>query len=225
MPDRRPTLVLDLDGTLVDTAQDLTATLNAVLSSENRAPVTHDKAITMIGHGARAMLASAIESQNDEPEPEYLDRLFERFVIHYGEHIADHSVPFPGVAAALDRFADADWRLAVCTNKFEALSRSLLEQLGLADRFAAIAGQDTFAVRKPDPGHLTATIEQAGGDPRLAIMVGDSEVDVQAARAAGVPSVAVSFGYSRIPVAALGADAVIDHFDSLFEVASDLLKS
>ena len=134
------------------------------------------------------------------------------------------SRPFPGAVEALDRFRDAGWRLAVCTNKFERLSRSLLEQLALAERFAVIAGQDTFAHRKPDPRHLSETIAAAGGDQRCSVMVGDSDVDVRTARAAGVPIVAVGFGYSPLPVRELGADIVIDRFDELFDAAVGLLE-
>lgn len=192
----QPILVLDLDGTLVDTASDLVATLNAILGEEGLPPVELRQALTMVGHGARAMLAKAFGEQADEAR---LDALMPRFIDHYAGHLADTSRPFPGAPESLDRFAASGWRLAVCTNKLEGLSRSLLEQLGLADRFAAIAGQDTFAVRKPDPGHLTRTIDLAGGDARRAVMVGDSEVDVKTARAAGIPVVAVTFGYSPFP--------------------------
>ncbi|MCP4382270.1 MAG: HAD-IA family hydrolase, partial [Hyphomicrobiales bacterium] len=198
MSKSRPTLVLDLDGTLVDTARDLTATLNAILANEDLAPIAHGKARAMVGHGARAMLESALRDQRQVPESDYLDRLLNDFIAHYADHLADRSQPFPGATKALDRFADAQWRLGVCTNKLEGLSVSLLERLELAAHFAAIAGQDTFTTRKPDPGHLLQTIEQAGGEHERAVMVGDSEVDVATARAAGVPVIAVSFGYSQI---------------------------
>jgi phosphoglycolate phosphatase len=220
----RPTLVLDLDGTLVDTASDLVATLNAILAAENLPPVELQHALTMVGHGARAMLAKATQSAGEATDDTRLDDLFERFIDHYSRHLADTSRPFPGAPEALDRFTAAGWRLAICTNKLEGLSRSLLEQLHLAGRFAAIAGQDTFSVRKPDPGHLIETIRLAGGDPRRAVMVGDSEVDIRTAKAAGIPVVAVSFGYSALPIGDLGADVVIDRFDALYDEATLLLQ-
>jgi phosphoglycolate phosphatase len=219
-----PLLVLDLDGTLVDTAGDLIATLNAVLAAEGLPPAAPAAVARMIGHGARAMLATALRAHGSEPEGGRLDTLTARFIDHYAGHLADSSRPFPGAVEALDRFRDAGWRLAVCTNKFERLSRSLLEQLALADRFAVIAGQDTFAHRKPDPRHLSETIAAAGGDPRSSVMVGDSDVDVRTAQAAGVPVVAVGFGYSPLPVRQLGADIVIDRFDDLFDAAAGLLR-
>ncbi len=220
----RPTLVLDLDGTLVDTAGDLTATLNDVLIGEGLAPVPLDAARTMVGHGARAMLSNALLAAGITAETERLDNLAAVFLDVYTDRIAETSRPYPGAVEALDRFAADGWLLAICTNKFERHSRLLLSALGIADRFAAIAGQDTFGVRKPDPRHLEETIRDAGGDTGHAVMVGDTEVDVQAARAADVPVVAVDFGYSRIPVADLKPDQVISHFNHLYPAAQKLIK-
>ncbi len=220
-----PTLVLDLDGTLIDTAGDLLATLNVILAKEGLAPLGMSTARDIIGSGARAMLEAGFAASSLTPPQEHLDRLFADFVAHYSEHIADVSVPFPGAVAGLDRFHAEGWRLAICTNKLESLARRLLETVELADRFAVIAGQDTFGVRKPDPRHLTETIARVGGSPAAAIMVGDSHFDIAAARAAGIPSIGVSFGYSSVPIAELGPDRVIGHFDELFDAAADLLES
>lgn len=218
-----PTLVLDLDGTLVDTAADLVRALNAVIAPEGLAAVPVATGVRMVGHGARAMINAALAAAGEKADPDRLDRLMARFLEYYAENIVVESQPYPGAMEALDRFAAAGWRLAICTNKYEAPSRLLLGRLALADRFAVIAGQDTYGVKKPDPLHLTETIRFAGGDPRRAVMVGDSEVDVGAARAAGVPVVAVSFGYSGRPVADLGADRVIDSYAALFDAAHELL--
>jgi phosphoglycolate phosphatase len=220
-----PTLVLDLDGTLVDTAGDLVSTMNAILAEEGVAPVPLAEAKLMVGHGARAMLGQALLAAGITPEAARLDRLFAAFLDIYARRIVETSRPFPGAVESLDRFRAAGWRLAVCTNKLERHSRLLLAELGLADRFAAIAGQDTFGIRKPDPRHLVLTVRAAGGDLRSTVMVGDSEVDIDAARAAGVPVVAVDFGYSRVPVADLEPDRVIGHFDRLYPAAIDLLAA
>jgi phosphoglycolate phosphatase len=211
----RPTLVFDLDGTLVDTAHDLLAALNAVLAVESMAPVALSQWIGMVGSGARVMLEAAFASEGRALTPEKLDALLAQYMGIYGDHIADASRPYPGVEDALTRFAAEGWLLAVCTNKFEAPARKLLTLLGLADRFAAITGQDTFGFRKPDPRHLTETIRLAGGDPSRAIMVGDSATDIDTAKAARVPVVAVSFGYSPVPVAELGPDRVIHSLGEL----------
>ncbi len=220
-----PTLVLDLDGTLVDTVSDLVATLNTVIATEGLAPVGATEGRAMVGHGARAMLSNALLAAGTTAEPERLDNLVAMFMDVYAANIAVSSKAFPGVPESLDHFADEGWRLAVCPNKFERHSRLLLDALGLSDRFVVIAGQDTYGVRKPDPRHLTETIRAAGGDPGRAIMVGDSEVDIGTAKAAFIPVVAVDFGYSRVPVADLAPDRVIGHYDELFPAAVQLLKT
>ena len=130
---------------------------------------------------------------------------------------------FPGARAALDRFRDAGFRLAICTNKPERLARLLIERLAVADRFDAICGRGSFPVHKPDPQMLHLTVAMAGGDPARMIMVGDSRTDVDTARNAGAPVIAVDFGYTDTPVAALGPDRIISHFDELWAAAQELL--
>lgn len=218
----QPVLVLDLDGTLVDTAADLVATLNLILTGEGIAPLAYDEAVKKIGHGAKAMLEAGLAAQGIHPPPERIDALYAAFIAYYQDHLADHSRPFPGALASLDRFADEGWSVAICTNKLERLSRRLLGELGIADRFAVIAGQDTYGVKKPDPGHLLRTIEAAGGSRGAAIMVGDTAIDIDTALAAKVPSVAVTFGYSPVPVGELGADRIIGHYDELFAAVHSL---
>jgi phosphoglycolate phosphatase len=216
-----PTIVFDLDGTLVDTAPDLVATLNAVLSREGLGAVAFEEARAMIGGGARHMLERALRRQGASVAE--LERMFADFLSHYAAHIADHSRPFPGVSQALDRLSAGGARFAVCTNKLEGLSVILLQRLGLADRFAAICGQDTFKVAKPDPEMLRGTIARAGGSIAAAVMVGDSFTDVAVARAAGVPVIAVAFGYSDVPVAQLKADRLIGRFDELADAVAAVL--
>ena len=219
----RPTIVFDLDGTLIDTAPDLVATLNALLAREGYRTVAYADARSMIGGGARHMLAQALGSQGVALAPAALDRLFADFIPHYAAHIADRSRPFPGVEQALDRLAALGDRFAVCTNKLEELSVLLLERLGLAGRFAAICGQDTFGIAKPDPELLRRTIARAGGSLERTVMVGDSAADVAIARGAGVPVVAVDFGYSEVAPARLAADLLIGHFDELPGAVASLL--
>jgi phosphoglycolate phosphatase len=218
-----PTIVFDLDGTLVDTAPDLIATLNAVLARDGYGAVAYEEARTMIGGGARHMLARALTQQGIAIAPGDLDRLFADFIRYYAAHIADHSRPFPGLEPALDLMAANGARFAVCTNKLEQLAVLLLERLGLDGRFAAICGQDTFGIPKPDPELLRRTIARAGGDAGNAVMIGDSAADVAIARAAGVPVIAVDFGYSDVPAPLLTADRVIGHFDQLPGAVASLL--
>ena len=209
------TVVFDLDGTLIDTAPDLVATLNVVFASEGLPPVPYAEARAMIGGGARRMIERGLQAEGRIAARADIERLFTRFIAHYSAHIADQSRPYPGLEDALDRLAEGGARFAVCTNKLEGLSVQLLETLRLAHRFAAICGQDTFAVAKPDPEILRRTIAKAGGEPQRAIMIGDSGNDVDTARAAAVPVIAVDFGYTDIPPPRLGADRLISHFREL----------
>ena len=217
------TIVFDLDGTLVDTAPDLVTTLNLVFAREGIAQIPYAAARNMIGGGAKRMLERGLRERGLSGAQADLDRLYDQFIDHYAAHIADRSRPFPGLIGALDRLAAEGCRFAVCTNKLEWLSVRVLEKLRLADRFAAICGQDTFGVPKPDPQMLRLTIAKAGGGSDAAVMVGDSATDVDTARAAGIPVVAVDFGYSEIPIAQLKADRIISHFDDLPEAVAVLL--
>jgi phosphoglycolate phosphatase len=209
------TIVFDLDGTLIDTAHDLIATLNVVFAREGLPPVDYATARNLIGGGARAMIARGIASESRSLEPAKVEQMFADFIAYYSDHIADHSQPFPGLIDALDTLAAKGHRFAVCTNKLEGLSVLLLEKLKLADRFEAICGQDTFKIQKPDPEILRRTIAAAGGSPLHSVMIGDSEADIRTARAAGIPVIAVDFGYSETPVSEFGPDRIISHFTQL----------
>jgi phosphoglycolate phosphatase len=219
----RPTLVFDLDGTLADSARDLIATLNVVLAMDGVPAVPFDRARDLVGAGVRPLVQRGFALHGRALSPTRLEELYAAFIDHYHAHIADETILFDGALAALDRFAAAGWLLAICTNKPEALSIALLRTLNVDGRFAAICGKDSFAFFKPDPRHLTLTIEKAGGDPARAVMVGDSKTDIDAARAARIPVVAVSFGYTQIPVRELEPDVVIDRFEDLWEAATGLL--
>src|SRR5262249_44529781 len=199
-----PTVVFDLDGTLVDPAPDLVAALNVILAREGLPPLPYAAARNMVGGGARLMLERGLVAEGRALPAAEVDRLVKAFIAHYADHIADGSRAFPGLTDALDALAAAGCRLAVCTNKLEWLSLRLLEALGLKGRFVAICGADTFGMRKPDPEILRRTIARAEGQVQRAIMVGDSVTDIATAQAAGVPVIAVDFGYSETPVAKLG---------------------
>ena len=209
------TIVFDLDGTLIDTAPDLVDTLNVVFAREGLPPVAYETARNLIGGGARAMIARGLEAEGRVLAPAMLDQMFADFIAHYSAHIADRSRPFPGLIDALDALANRGCRFAVCTNKLERLSVLLLEQLKLAGRFDVICGQDTFGMQKPDPEVLRRTVAAAGGRLQHAIMIGDSATDIRTARAAGIPVIAVDFGYSERPVSEFGPDRVISHFAEL----------
>jgi phosphoglycolate phosphatase len=213
MPRASPVLIFDLDGTLAETAGDLIGTLNRILARENLGALPLASARGLLGAGARALIARGFLQAGRSLPPEKLQQLFLDFLDHYNAHIADNSWLFPGVPAALDWAAGAGYKLAVCTNKLERSSHLLLGALGVADRFAFVCGQDTFGVAKPDPTPLLETIARVGGDPSRSIMVGDSRTDIDTARAAQVPVIAVDFGYTDVPIGELNPDRVISHFD------------
>jgi phosphoglycolate phosphatase len=219
------TVVFDLDGTLVDTAPDLVATLNMVFVREGLPAVPYEVARNMVGGGARAMIERGLKAEGRTLSTAEVDLLVKDFIGYYADHIADRSRLFPGVTGALDELAAADCLLAVCTNKLEWLSLRLLDALGLRDRFGAICGADTFGVQKPDPELLRRTIARASGRPDQAVMVGDSITDIATARAAGVPVIAVDFGYSESPIAELGPNRVISAYKDLPGAVFDLLGS
>jgi phosphoglycolate phosphatase len=221
----QPTVVFDLDGTLVDTAPDLVVTLNTIFAREGLPPVTYEAARNMVGGGARMMIERGLAADGRNLPAAEVGRLVRDFIEHYSAHIADASRPFQGVEAALDEFARLGCRLAVCTNKLEWLSARLLDVLGLSGRFAAICGADTFGVSKPNPEILRGTIGRAGGRIERAVMVGDSGTDIATARAAHIPVVAVDFGYTETPVAQLGADRVISRFADLPAAVFELLEA
>jgi phosphoglycolate phosphatase len=210
-----PTIVFDLDGTLVDTAPDLVDTLNIILAREGLPPVPFETARNMIGGGARTLIERGLQAEGRPGIAAEVDRLYTDFVAHYGDHLADRSQPFPGAIAAIEQLAARGCRFAICTNKLEWLSVRLLESLGISRHFAAICGQDTFGVQKPHPQILLQTIRKAGGNSGRAVMVGDSITDIEVARAAKVPVIAVDFGYTEMPVATLEPDVVIDDFGKL----------
>lgn len=209
------TIAFDLDGTLVETAPDLIRATNHVLAIAGLAPVPAANLRGIISFGARAMIEHGLTLHGAALPASRVDELLARFLEHYADNIAAESHPYPGLEMALTALADQGANLVVCTNKQEALSRKLLDALGLTGHFAAIAGRDTFPVYKPHPDHLTGAIRMAGGDPRRAIMVGDSDTDIQTARAAGIPVIGVPFGYTDIPIHDLAPDIVIEHYRDL----------
>ena len=214
-----PIVGFDLDGTLVDTAADLTAAVNHALALIDRAPLTEAEVRPMIGLGAKHMLEQGLLATGGA-EDGTVERLYPDLLHYYEAHIAVHSRPFPGLIAVLDRLDALGVRTAVATNKAEGMARKLLGELGLADRMAAIIGGDTLAIRKPAAEPIRTMIEQSGGG-RTAF-VGDSIYDVLAARNAGVPSIIVGFGFLDRPAREFGADHVIDDYGELVPLLAAL---
>jgi phosphoglycolate phosphatase len=204
----------DLDGTLIDTAGDLTAAVNHTLGLAGRTALAPETVRGLIGGGAKAMLQRGLEATGG-CEADEARRLYKLMLAFYGANIAIHSRPFPGMSDALDELDALGVKVAVVTNKFESFARTLLTELGLIDRFATLIGGDTLGPgrAKPAADPILEMIARLGGG-RTAF-VGDSVYDTTAAKNAGVPSVAVSFGFLDRPVTELGADAVIDRYVEL----------
>lgn len=217
-----PTILFDLDGTLLSTAADLLASLNHIMEAEGLRPLDAGEVGFQFGQGAKAMILHGFETNGRKADRTRLDGLTERFVAHYADNMPGETALFPGLAEAMDRLDAAGMRLAVCTNKREDLAVRLLDRLGLLGRFATVGGGDTFPVRKPHGDHLVLTVQQAGGDPARAVMIGDSASDILGARDAGMPSIAVPFGYSDQPVATFGPDVLIESYT---ELTPDLVRA
>jgi len=210
-------VVFDLDGTLVDTAPDLTAALNHVLPRVDRGPVTVEAVRTMVGQGLRKLIERSLAATGGIPDNADIEAMFSSAFEFYRDHLTDQSIPFPAARNVLDHLTNDGVTLGVCTNKPVALSEILLEELNLIGYFAAILGGDSLDVKKPEAEHLLATLAHMNAKAEDAVMIGDSQADIEAARAAAVPVVAVSYGYTMIPANELGADAIIDHLADLPE--------
>lgn len=218
------TLAFDLDGTLVETHEDLVGTLNRLLVRHGLPAVPMEGAASLIGGGARALLQHGFERAGAPVEEARSPELFDAFIADYVEHIADHSRPFDGVVETLERLAARGAVLVVVTNKRSDLSELLLERLDLTRHFAAIVGPDRVSERKPSAAHLIEAIRKVGGDPARAVMVGDAAPDVGSARAADIPCIVVTYGYTPVPAEDLGGDVLIDAFEDLDEALDGLLS-
>lgn len=220
------TVVFDLDGTLADTSGDLVAAANACFRARGLGDLLDPVADALIAfHGGRAMLRAGYGRMSDDTllPPGAEDEDFDSLLSHYGAAIAVHTRLYPGVEAALDRLAADGHRLAVCTNKPEALAETLLRELGIRDRFGAMIGADTLPVRKPDPRPYQAAVEGAGGTVAQSFLVGDTETDRKTAAAAGVRVALVSFGPEGEAISRLAPEVLLAHFDQLPAIARDWL--
>ena len=206
-------LVFDLDGTLIDSAPDLRAALNEMLRERGRTPLSLAQVRQMIGDGAAALVARALAASGADPAE--AAPALRRFLQLYEADAVRLTRPYPGVPETLAALRRRGYRTAICTNKPQHATHTVLEGLGLLALFDAIAGGDRFAVKKPDPGHLLGLIGALGGAPDRAAMIGDGENDAAAAHGAGVPLLLMRYGYARVDPAALAADALLDRFDDL----------
>ncbi len=215
-------ILFDLDGTLVDTAPDLGGALNHVLALNDLAPVTVDSVRDFVGLGARVTIERGFAHYDITLSEADLDIAHQQFLDYYKDNICVDSRPYEGVEEVLKSFKDQGITLGVCTNKPEGLSVQLLDQLGLSHYFATICGSNTVPNRKPHPDHILVALDRAKANATGSVMIGDSYADVDAAKAAGLPVVAMSYGYTSTPSDQLGASVVLDHFGDLPEAIERL---
>lgn len=220
------TVVFDLDGTLADTSADLIAAGNACFIDRGLGPLLDPERDALVAfRGGRAILQAGfarIPADTILP-PGAVEEDYPRLIAHYSRAIAHHTRLYPGVEDALDRLAADGHRLAVCTNKPAALAETLLAELGIRDRFAAMIGADTLPVRKPDPRPYVAAVAGAGGQIAQSFLIGDTDTDLRTARAAGVRVALVSFGPEGEGLVRLAPDAMLTHYDDLPELAQGWL--
>lgn len=216
-------LVFDLDGTLVDTAPDLHAATNHVLGLIGRRPVTMAELRAFVGHGAMNLIERGVGATGDAVDTETLKRLHKTFLEYYGDNIADHSQLFEGLGLVLDQALSRGLKMGVCTNKVEHLSHKLLKEIGISSKFGSVVGGDTLPVMKPKPDPYLETVRRLGIDPSRSLMIGDSETDIRTAQAVGVPVIAVTFGYTALPVQTFDPTHVISHYDQAWPIIETYL--
>ncbi|MBM3651133.1 MAG: HAD-IA family hydrolase [Alphaproteobacteria bacterium] len=212
---RFDTVIYDLDGTLIDSARDMRVAVSRVLADHGLPAISDQDARLFMGEGSKVTMRRAFAKGGRTLSEDEASAVTREFVRYYEADPVRYTTAFDGVAEVVARFDRLNLRQGVCTNKFETPSRIILKALKLMPPIADVAGADTFAVRKPDPGHILQLIDRIGGRRERAVMIGDSIHDVEAAHAAGLPAVLVSWGYTAKPASELGADAVIERFDAL----------
>ena len=209
-------VLFDLDGTLINSAPDVGAAVNRLLDTEGRRPLAGHELRTMIGFGAEDMLSMAFAATGDSlADEDSVHDAVKRYRGFYKKSPAELTTVYPGVREVLAELAETGVKLGICSNKPHELVELVLTELGMVRIFNAITGGDNVPHRKPDGRHIHLTLEMMGAAGMSAAMVGDSETDVAASRNAGLPVVAVDYGYSHGPAGELDADALIGHFADL----------
>jgi len=220
---RRPAVIFDLDGTLVHSVPDLHLAVNRLLVEEGQPPLAERTVARLVGEGASRLVERAFAAVDIALSGNAVERYTDRFRELYLEAPCARTTVLPHARACLDALAAAGWALGVCTNKPLAHSRVILERLELAAYFPAVIGGDSLAARKPDPAPLLATLDALGAVPASTVFVGDSRIDLEAGRAAGVRVVLVDGGYTDVPVREMAADAHVAHLGEVAALAPSLV--
>ena len=206
-------LVFDLDGTLVDSVPDLRAAVNEMLRERGSRQLSLSEVKRLVGDGAPALVARALAASGADPAG--VSDALARFLEIYEANAVRLSRPYPDVRETLTALRRRGYRAAVCTNKPQRATMAVIEGLGFLPLFDGIAGGDRFSVKKPDPGHLLGLMGELGASVTATAMIGDNENDAAAAHAAAVPLVLMRYGYARVALESLAADALLDHFADL----------
>ncbi|CAN7273327.1 phosphoglycolate phosphatase [Rhizobium sp. LjRoot30] len=218
------TIIFDLDGTLVDSVPDLAGALDTLMAEKGLDAIGTETARRLIGHGIPNLVRSALAERGVAWDEEGGKAAVQRFTEIYGARVSQETRPYAGVVPVLEKLLAEGWRMGVCTNKMERFARLIVDDLDLGRFFKIVAGPDTFKVGKPDPRHLTETARVAGGGQPI-VYVGDSEVDIATGKAAGVPVIALTYGYTKTPLDGLGADRLIDSFAELPAALASILEN
>ncbi|MGB0505293.1 MAG: HAD-IA family hydrolase [Pikeienuella sp.] len=215
--------IFDLDGTLVDTADDLITAMNDIADSFGLGQLGYAEARSYAGRGGRALMQLAASKVGREFGDDQVLAAYKPFLEAYSARITNRSQYFPGAEDAVETFLSSGWKVGICTNKPEGLALQLMKSLGGIERYAAILGADTLPVRKPDPEHVWQTIDRIGGDRKAAVMIGDTINDREAAANAGIPCVLYSKGFSVEPVESYKPEGIFDNFEELPALAARLV--
>ena len=212
-------LIFDLDGTLIDSRLDLAHGVNAARAHMRMAPIENERVYSYVGNGAPALIRRALGERAAEAE---IQEALEFFLEYYGAHALDNTTLYPGVRDTLDRLSSAGKRLAVLTNKPVRISRAIVEGLGVGPRFIQVYGGNSFEFKKPHPIGVDALRAETGVERERTVMVGDSGVDIQTARNAGVRACGVTYGFQPETLNDPAPDILIDRMEQLADWALDI---
>jgi phosphoglycolate phosphatase len=215
-------LIFDLDGTLIDSAPDVRASMNRVLADMGRRELTLGEIKNMVGWGGRVLVKKALAKSGDAGTEGDIARALASFLDTYAKRPSEHTTVYPGVISVMENFKAAGFRMGLCTNKPTVTTQPVLKSMGLDHFFDVVSCGDAVPHKKPDGRHIRLVVDKMGATIQTSVMIGDSESDISAAIDAGVRSVAVTFGYAHMPCDKLGADALIDHFSDLAQALADI---
>ncbi|MBR1776967.1 MAG: phosphoglycolate phosphatase [Alphaproteobacteria bacterium] len=215
-------IIFDLDGTLINSIPDMCREISVFLNAHGRRGLTEAETVSVIGNGAPVLLKGAFALTGDPIKDDEMPALLAAWLDQYGKAEMAQTCPYPDVVETLKKLKKSGCYLAICTNKPHAPTEAILTKLDLKKHFDVILDADALPERKPRPEPLWEAVRRMGGTNDQAVMIGDSETDAQTARAAGIPVILLSYGYTHIPYEKIKPDALTDHFADLPEIIAAL---